>query len=400
MTETEMIAGSNRERTRFGSYGGQFVPETLMNALIELEKAYLQAKMDPAFVRELDSLLRDFAGRETPLTFCPSISEDLKCRVYLKREDLLHSGAHKINNALGQALLAKYMGKNRLIAETGAGQHGVATAIVGAALNLSVDVFMGEVDCTRQALNVARIKMLGARVIPVSTGTKTLKDATNEALRNWVARVTDTHYLIGSVVGPHPFPTIVRDFQSVIGIETRKQIILREGRLPDCIIACVGGGSNAIGMFYPFLADDVALFGVEAGGEGLDARHGATLCKGNPGILHGAFSYLLQDEYGQVSESHSISAGLDYPGVGPEHAMLKDTGRVHYEAVTDAKALEAFLYLSQKEGIVPALESSHAIAFARRLGPDLSEDSIMIINLSGRGDKDVETVVALMGDRL
>lgn len=392
--------GTSRERTRFGQYGGQYVPETLMAALSELEDAYLRAREDPAFCAELDQYLQEFAGRKTPLTYCPRVSADLGCRVYLKREDLLHSGAHKINNALGQALLARYMGKKRLIAETGAGQHGVATAIVGAALHLSVDVFMGETDCVRQALNVARMKMLGARVIPVSCGTKTLKDATNEALRNWVATVGHTHYLIGSVVGPYPFPRIVRDFQSVIGKETREQIQEKEGRLPDSIIACVGGGSNAIGIFYPFLHDDVALWGVEAGGEGLSARHGATLCKGTPGILHGAFSYLLSDNYGQVTESHSISAGLDYPGVGPEHAMLKDAGRVRYEAVTDTEALDAFLYLSRMEGIVPALESSHAIAYARKLGPELPEDHIMIINLSGRGDKDVETVMQSMGDRL
>lgn len=392
--------GTSRERTRFGQYGGQYVPETLMAALSELEDAYLRAREDPAFCAELDQYLQEFAGRKTPLTYCPRVSADLGCRVYLKREDLLHSGAHKINNALGQALLARYMGKKRLIAETGAGQHGVATAIVGAALHLSVDVFMGETDCVRQALNVARMKMLGARVIPVSCGTKTLKDATNEALRNWVATVGHTHYLIGSVVGPYPFPRIVRDFQSVIGKETREQIQEKEGRLPDCIIACVGGGSNAIGIFYPFLHDDVALWGVEAGGEGLSARHGATLCKGTPGILHGAFSYLLSDDYGQVTESHSISAGLDYPGVGPEHAMLKDAGRVRYEAVTDTEALDAFLYLSRMEGIVPALESSHAIAYARKLGPELPENHIMIINLSGRGDKDVETVMQSMGDRL
>ncbi|MBN1166514.1 MAG: tryptophan synthase subunit beta [Methanospirillaceae archaeon] len=392
--------GTSRERTLFGQYGGQYVPETLMAALSELEDAYLHASNDPAFCAELDLYLQEFAGRKTPLTYCPRVSADLGCRVYLKREDLLHSGAHKINNALGQALLARYMGKKRLIAETGAGQHGVATAIVGAALNLSVDVFMGETDCVRQALNVARMKMLGARVIPVSCGTKTLKDATNEALRNWVATVGHTHYLIGSVVGPYPFPRIVRDFQSVIGKETREQILQKEGRLPDCIIACVGGGSNAIGIFYPFLHDDVALWGVEAGGEGLSARHGATLCKGTPGILHGAFSYLLSDNYGQVTESHSISAGLDYPGVGPEHAMLKDAGRVRYEAVTDTEALDAFLYLSRMEGIVPALESSHAIAYARKLGPELPENHIMIINLSGRGDKDVGTVMQIMGDRL
>jgi tryptophan synthase beta chain len=379
--------------TRLGEYGGCFVPETLMGALEELEDAFLKIFPGSAFQKELSKYLTTYAGRETPLTFCNNMSRDLGCRVYLKREDLLHSGAHKMNNALGQALLAKHMGKKRLIAETGAGQHGVATAIAGAVLGLEVDVFMGEVDIARQALNVARMNMMGARVIPVTCGTRTLKDAMNEALRDWVARVLDTHYLIGTVAGPHPYPTLVRDLQRVIGDETKKQILAAEGRLPDVIIACIGGGSNAIGIFHPFIEDKaVRMYGVEAGGEGLDRKHGASLCGGRPGVLHGNYSYLLQDAFGQIIESHSISAGLDYPGVGPEHAMHKDSGRITYTAITDTEALEAFLYLCRTEGIVPALESSHAVAFARKLAPDLSEDTIIVINLSGRGDKDVETV--------
>ena len=343
--------------------------------------------------------LTEFAGRETPLTYCKNMSADLGCRVYLKREDLLHSGAHKLNNAIGQALLARRMGKKRLIAETGAGQHGVATAIAGAALGLSVEVYMGEVDVERQALNVARMKMLGARVIPVTSGTRTLKDAINEALRDWVASVGDTHYLIGTIVGPHPFPLLVRDLQSVIGHETRRQILGKEGRLPTVILACIGGGSNAIGIFHAFVSDPVTLIGVEAGGEGLDRRHGATLCGGSPGVLHGNFSYILQDRYGQIMESHSVSAGLDYPGVGPEHAMYKDNGRVVYTAITDSEALDAFLYLSRTEGIIPALESSHAVAYARKIGSSLKKDDIMVINLSGRGDKDVAQVIELTGQK-
>lgn len=383
-----------------GEYGGCFVPETLMGALEELESAYQNIFPSQAFQDEYTKYLTTFAGRETPLTYCRNMSSDIGCRVYLKREDLLHSGAHKLNNALGQALLARHMGKKRLIAETGAGQHGVATAIAGAVLGLEVDVFMGEVDIARQALNVARMKMMGARVIPVTSGTRTLKDAINEALRDWVARVRDTHYLIGTVVGPHPFPILVRDLQRVIGDEARRQIMQAEGRLPDIIIACIGGGSNAIGIFHPFIDDKtVRLYGVEAGGEGLDKKHGATLCEGRPGVLHGNYSYLLQDAFGQIIESHSISAGLDYPGVGPEHAMHKDSGRVTYGAITDTEALEAFLYLSRTEGIVPALESSHAVAYARKMAPELSKDMILIINLSGRGDKDVETVIKYMEEQ-
>jgi tryptophan synthase beta chain len=383
--------------TRLGDYGGCFVPETLMCALEELEDAYLKIFPGPAFQKELREYLTTYAGRETPLTFCKNLSLDLGCRVYLKREDLLHSGAHKLNNALGQAILAKHMGKKRLIAETGAGQHGVATAIAGAVLGLEVEVFMGEVDISRQALNVARMKMMGAGVIPVTCGTRTLKDAMNEALRDWTARVYDTHYLIGTVAGPHPYPTLVRDLQRVIGDETKKQILAAEGRFPDVIIACIGGGSNAIGIFHPFIEDRcVRMYGVEAGGEGPGGRHGASLCGGRPGVLHGNYSYLLQDSSGQIVESHSVSAGLDYPGVGPEHAMHKDSGRIEYTTITDNEALEAFLYLSRMEGIVPALESSHAIAFARKLAPELSEDTILVINLSGRGDKDIGTVIRYM----
>jgi tryptophan synthase beta chain len=375
---------------RFGKYGGQYVPETLMNALIELEGAYKEATHDKKFTDELAAYQSEYAGRPTPLTFCDNMSRDLGFKVYLKREDLVHGGSHKLNNTLGQALLAKRMGKKRLIAETGAGQHGVATAIAGAALGFAVEVFMGEVDTKRQALNVFRMELMGATVHPVTCGTKTLKDATNEALRDWVAHVNDTHYLIGSVVGPHPFPTIVRDFQSVIGREAREQIMRKEGKMPDAIVACVGGGSNAIGIFHPFLADDVELIGVEAAGKGLDTPdHSATLCAGDPGVLHGTLSYLLQDENGQVLPTHSIAAGLDYPGVGPEHAMLKDTHRVAYHAVQDPDVLDAFRYLSRTEGIIPALESSHAVAYVLKNRDRFDKDDIVIINLSGRGDKDV-----------
>lgn len=375
---------------RFGKYGGQYVPETLMNALIELEDAYTRATADPGFQRELAMYQSEYAGRPTPLTFCENMSRDLGFKVYLKREDLVHGGSHKLNNTLGQALLAKRMGKKRLIAETGAGQHGVATAIAGAALGFEVEVFMGETDTKRQALNVFRMELMGATVHPVTSGTKTLKDATNEALRNWVANVRDTHYLIGSVVGPHPFPTIVRDFQSVIGREAREQVIRKEGTTPDTIVACVGGGSNAIGIFHPFLADDVELIGVEAAGKGLETgEHSATLCAGESGVLHGTLSYLLQDKDGQVLPTHSIAAGLDYPGVGPEHAMLKDTHRVTYQAVQDPDVLDAFRYLSRAEGIIPALESAHAIAYVLKNRDRFDKGDVVIINLSGRGDKDV-----------
>jgi len=383
---------------RFGQYGGQYVPETLMSALTELEEYYQRAREDETFKKELDYYLTEYAGRSTPLTFCANISEELGCRVYLKREDLLHGGAHKLNNTLGQALLAKYMGKKRLIAETGAGQHGVATAIAGAVLGMPVDVYMGEVDCQRQKLNVFRMELMGARVIPVSSGTKTLKDAVNEALRNWVSNVRDTHYLLGSVVGPHPYPLMVRDFQTVIGEEAKEQVLEKEGRLPDAIIACVGGGSNAIGIFHSFLDDDVRLIGVEAGGRGISSgEHGATLCAGDPGVLHGALSYLMQDKYGQITETHSIAAGLDYPGVGPEHSMLKDEGRVEYVNVTDDEVLDAFAYLSQKEGIIPALESAHAIAHLVKAADQFDRDNLVVVNLSGRGDKDVAQVAEMKG---
>ncbi|MDD1710191.1 MAG: tryptophan synthase subunit beta [Methanoregulaceae archaeon] len=385
-----------RSMSRFGEYGGQFVPESLMYALDELDAAYRTIVPSEEFREEMGYYLSEYAGRPTPLTFCRNMSADLGCKVYLKREDLLHSGAHKLNNALGQALLTQFMGKRRIIAETGAGQHGVASAIAGAALGLSVEVYMGEEDMQRQALNVARMEMLGATVIPVHSGSRTLKDAINEALRDWVANVQDTHYLIGSVVGPHPFPSLVRDFQTVIGQEIREQVMAKEGRLPDVMVACVGGGSNAIGMFSPFLDDPVELFGAEAGGEGLAGRHGATLCGGTPGVLHGSYTYLIQDAFGQVLESHSISAGLDYPGVGPEHSFLCDEKRVTYQAVTDTEAVDSFLYLSRTEGIIPALESAHAVALARRIARDREKEDILIINLSGRGDKDVAQVAALI----
>jgi len=382
---------------RFGKYGGQFVPETLMNALIELEGAYKEATHDEKFTHELAAYQSEYAGRPTPLTFCENMSRDLGFKVYLKREDLVHGGSHKLNNTLGQALLAKRMGKKRLIAETGAGQHGVATAIAGAALGFKVEVFMGEVDTKRQALNVFRMELMGATVHPVTCGTKTLKDATNEALRDWVANVNDTHYLIGSVVGPHPFPSIVRDFQSVIGREAREQIMRKEGKMPDAIVACVGGGSNAIGIFHPFLADDVELIGVEAAGKGIETgEHSATLCAGDPGVLHGTLSYLLQDTNGQVLPTHSVAAGLDYPGVGPEHAMLRDSHRVSYEAVKDPDVLEAFRYLSRTEGIIPALESSHAVAYVLRNRDRFDKGDIVIINLSGRGDKDVAGIASAL----
>ena len=383
---------------RYGKYGGQYVSETLMSALIELEDAYRKIRKDPQFARDLAALQTEYAGRETPLTFCPNASRELGCRIYLKREDLVHGGSHKLNNTLGQALLAKKMGKKRLIAETGAGQHGVATAIVGAALGIPVEVYMGEVDTQRQALNVFRMELMGAKVITVKSGTRTLKDAINEALRDWVANVQNTYYLIGSVVGPHPYPLMVRDFQTVIGKEAREQVLRKEGRLPKAVIACVGGGSNAIGIFHPFLADDVELIGVEAGGEGIETgNHSATLCAGDAGVLHGTLSYLLQDEHGQVLPTHSISAGLDYPGVGPEHAMLRDSHRVTYTAVNDPEVLEAFMFLSKAEGIIPALESAHAVAYLMQNSERFDKDDIVIINMSGRGDKDVAEVAALKG---
>ena len=383
---------------RYGRYGGQYVSETLMSALIALEEAYGKIGRDKKFVRDLAAMQTEYAGRATPLTFCGNISRELGCKVYLKREDLVHGGSHKLNNTLGQALLARHMGKTRLIAETGAGQHGVATAIVGAALGMPVEVYMGETDTRRQALNVFRMELMGAKVIPVKSGTRTLKDAINEALRDWVANVEDTYYLIGSVVGPHPYPRMVRDFQSVIGRETRHQILKAEGKLPDTIVACVGGGSNAIGIFHPFLKDDVELIGVEAGGKGVETgEHAATLCAGEEGVLHGTLSYLLQDQDGQVLPTHSVSAGLDYPGVGPEHAMLRDTGRVTYATANDSDVLEAFTFLSRKEGIIPALESAHAVAYVMKNAGRFDRDDVVVINLSGRGDKDVSEVARMNG---
>lgn len=384
---------------RFGEFGGRYVPETMIAALDELEAAYTKARNDPAFVAALRQMLTEYAGRPTQLTYCPRVSEDLGCRVYLKREDLMHGGAHKLNNTLGQGLLAKFMGKKRLIAETGAGQHGVATAIVGAALGMPVQVFMGEVDIERQQLNVFRMQLMGAEVIPVKTGTRTLKDAVNEALRGWVSELDITHYVLGSVVGPHPYPTMVRDFQVVIGNETREQFLSRHGQLPDMAIACVGGGSNAIGMFHPFVNDpSVRLVGVEAGGRGTGTgEHGATLSRGAPGVLHGALSYLLQDRDGQIQETHSIAAGLDYPGVGPEHSMHKETGRIEYTSVTDDEALAAFRYLSRMEGIIPALESAHAVAYARKVAKELDPDQSLVITLSGRGDKDLAQIAKMGG---
>lgn len=379
---------------RFGPYGGQFVPETLMAAVTALEEGRKTVCPTQEFRDELAFYLKEYAGRETPLTFCRNVSEDLGCLVYLKREDLLHSGAHKLNNTLGQGLLARHMGKKRLIAETGAGQHGVATAIAGAVLGLPVEVYMGETDCKRQQLNVFRMELMGAKVIPVSGGTATLKDAVNEAMREWAATSGDSAYILGSVVGPHPYPEMVRDFQTVIGREARRQILEREDRLPDEVIACVGGGSNAIGIFHPFLEDDVALTGVEAGGRGKNpGDHGASIGKGTPGVLHGALSYLLQDEDGQVLDTHSVAAGLDYPAVGPEHSMLSDTGRVRYESAMDGEVLNAFRYLSRTEGIIPAIESSHAVAYLLREHDRFEKDDIVIVNLSGRGDKDISREV-------
>jgi tryptophan synthase beta chain len=389
---------------RFGPYGGRYVPETLMAALEELERVHEAAKRDPAFWSELDALLKDYVGRPTPVTEVPRLGAQVGTGVVvaLKREDLNHTGAHKINNTLGQALLARRMGKRRIIAETGAGQHGVATATVCARFGLECVVYMGEEDMRRQRLNVYRMELMGARVVPVTSGTRTLKDATNEALRDWVTNVTTTHYIIGSVVGPDPFPRLVRDFQSVIGREARAQALERWGRLPHTVVACVGGGSNAMGIFSAFLDDrDVALVGVEAAGEGLESdRHSASLGRGRPGVFHGSLSYLLQNPDGQVQPAHSVSAGLDYPGVGPEHAFLKDSGRVLYEAVTDRQALDAFAALSRLEGILPALESAHAVAWVLAHRGHWREGDIVLLNLSGRGDKDVAMVAELTGATL
>ena len=388
------------DRGRFGDYGGKFVPETLMAALVELETAYHQAKEEPEFQVRLEHLLGSYAGRPTPLYYAENLTrQGGGAKIYLKREDLAHTGAHKINNALGQALLAKHMGKGRIIAETGAGQHGVAAATACAMLGLQCIVYMGSEDVQRQSLNVFRMRLLEAEVISVESGTRTLKDAINEAIRDWVTNVETTHYMIGSVVGPHPYPMLVRDFQAVIGREARRQILEAEGRLPDYVVACVGGGSNAIGTFHQFIGDDsVTLVGVEAGGEGLETgNHSASLSAGRPGVLHGSMSYLLQDEHGQVHETHSVSAGLDYPGVGPEHSFLKDTGRVRYLAVDDSQALEGFHLLSRTEGIIPALEPAHAIYHAAQLARDLPAEQIILVCLSGRGDKDIQIVAKATG---
>ncbi|MCE5315452.1 MAG: tryptophan synthase subunit beta [Armatimonadota bacterium] len=388
-------------RGHFGMFGGRYVPEILIPALDELSEAYDKYKDDKDFVQELDYYFREYVGRPTPLYFAQRLTEMLGgAKIYLKREDLCHTGAHKLNNVMGQILLARRMGKPRIIAETGAGQHGVATATACALFGLKCHVYMGVEDMERQALNVFRMRLLGAEVIPVTSGTQTLKDATSEAIRDWVTNVNDTHYIIGSVVGPHPYPMMVRDFQSIIGRETREQHLAKEGRLPDYIVACVGGGSNSMGIFYPFAKDEsVKLIGVEAAGEGTDTdRHCATLGLGSPGVLHGSMSYLLQSDDGQIQLTHSISAGLDYPGVGPEHSYFKDTGRAKYFSVTDSEALDAFQLLSQIEGIIPALESSHAVAYIKKMAPTLGKNETVVICLSGRGDKDVHTVAKALGE--
>ena len=403
MSQRNSLRTGPDQKGHFGAYGGRFVAETLMPNVIALEKAYEEAKRDPAFAAELNGMLEHYVGRESPLYFAERLTKHLGgAKIYLKREDLNHTGAHKINNCLGQVLLARRMGKTRIIAETGAGQHGVATATVAARYGLPCVVYMGEVDIERQKPNVFRMRLLGAEVRPVVSGSKTLKDAMNEALRDWVTNPYDTFYIIGSAAGPHPYPAMVRDFQCVIGNETRAQMKAQEGRLPDLVVACVGGGSNAIGMFHPFLDDtDVEIHGVEAAGDGTETeRHAATLTKGTPGVLHGARSYLLQDRDGQILEAHSISAGLDYPGVGPEHAWLKDQGRVKYFNATDKQALEAFVLLSKLEGIIPALESAHAIAHVMRVAPTMGKDKSIAICLSGRGDKDVFSVADALGEKI
>ncbi len=390
-------------RGHFGIFGGRYVAETLMPALIELEQAYQKIRKDPSFKKEFSELAASYIGRPTPLYFAKRLSEKLgKIKIYLKREDLCHTGAHKVNNTLGQILLAERMGKKRIIAETGAGQHGVATATLCALKGLTCDVFMGEEDVHRQSLNVFRMKLLGAQVISVTSGSKTLKDALNEALRDWITNIRTTYYCIGSVTGPHPYPMMVRDFQSIIGLEVKKQILKSEGRLPNALIACVGGGSNAMGLFYPFISDSkVQLIGVEAGGSGIrSGKHAATLLGGRVGVLHGAKSYLLQNAQGQVIETHSISAGLDYPGIGPEHSYLFETQRAEYHAVTDAEVIEGFDLLSQTEGIIPALESAHAVAYLKKISKKLPKDFIVVINLSGRGDKDMGTIAKVKGVEL
>ncbi|MDA8427874.1 MAG: tryptophan synthase subunit beta [Geobacteraceae bacterium] len=388
------------KKGHFGQFGGRYVPETLMPALLELEKAYQHYRHNREFREEYEYYLRQYVGRPNPLYFAEKLTKKLGgARIYLKREDLNHTGAHKINNTIGQGLLAKRMGKKRVIAETGAGQHGVATATIAALFGMSCEVFMGEEDTRRQALNVFRMRLLGATVTPVTAGTATLKDAMNEAMRNWVTTIADTFYVIGTVAGPHPYPMMVRDFQAVIGKEVKKQHRKLEGRLPDYLVACVGGGSNALGLFYPFMKDrNVRMIGVEAAGYGIETgKHAAPLCAGSPGILHGNLTYLLQDQHGQINHAHSISAGLDYPGVGPEHSWMKDSGRAEYVSITDTEALEGFRMLTQEEGIMPALESSHAIAHLIQLAPTLSKDKTIVVCLSGRGDKDIHTVAEAMG---
>lgn len=393
----------NKSKGRFGVHGGQYIPETLMNAVIELEEAYIHYKNDPEFNKELTELLNEYAGRPSRLYYAEKMTKDLGgAKIYLKREDLNHTGSHKINNVLGQALLAKKMGKTRLIAETGAGQHGVATATAAALMGMECVVFMGKEDTIRQALNVYRMRLLGAEVIPVTSGTATLKDAVSAAMREWTSRIDDTHYCLGSVMGPHPFPTIVRDFQSVISKEIKEQILKKEGRLPDAVLACVGGGSNAMGSFYNFIEDkDVRLIGCEAAGRGIDTfETAATINTGRLGIFHGMKSYFCQNEYGQIAPVYSISAGLDYPGIGPEHAYLHDTRRAEYVAVTDEEAVNAFEYLSRTEGIIPAIESAHAVAHAMKLAPKLPKDKIIVITISGRGDKDCAAIARYRGENI
>ncbi|WP_206074358.1 tryptophan synthase subunit beta [Marinobacter fuscus] len=399
MTE-DMLKALPDSRGHFGAFGGRFVSETLMDSLMTLEREYLRLKEDPEFQATFDKDLADYVGRPSPLYFAERLTREAGgAQIWLKREDLNHTGAHKVNNTIGQALLASFLGKKRVIAETGAGQHGVATATVCARLGLECHVFMGSEDVKRQSLNVYRMKLLGATVHSVESGTKTLKDAMNDAMRDWVANVDDTFYIIGTVAGPHPYPLLVRDFQSVIGRELREQSVAQAGRLPDALVACVGGGSNAIGMFYPFLGDEsVQLYGVEAGGLGIDSgQHAAPLCAGRPGVLHGNRTYLMEDENGQIAGTHSVSAGLDYPGVGPEHAWLKDIGRANYVSVTDEEALDGFRKLTRIEGIMPALESAHAVAYGLKLAATMDKDQVLVINVSGRGDKDIHTIAQLDG---
>ncbi len=403
MTQLNTFRAGPDETGHFGIFGGQFVAETLMPLILELNGAYEAAKKDPEFAKQLNSLLKHYVGRESPLYFAERLTDHFGgAKIYLKREDLNHTGAHKINNCMGQILLALRMGKKRIIAETGAGQHGVATATVAARFGLPCTIYMGETDIERQKPNVFRMKLMGAEVVPVVSGSRTLKDAMNEALRDWVTNVEDTFYIIGTVAGPHPYPTLVRDFQNVIGEEVRSQIMQAEGRLPDTLLACIGGGSNAMGLFHPFLDDEkIKIYGVEAAGHGLDTdKHAASLKGGRPGVLHGNRTYLLQDDDGQIIEAHSISAGLDYPGIGPEHAWLNDVGRVNYVSATDDEAMEAFQLCCKLEGIIPALESSHALAYLKHYAPDLPKDHIIVVNLSGRGDKDIFTVADVLGVEL